>query len=448
MTEKVGATGKKCGTCRFYGCAKKMKKSFLLNVLEVETDYNSNCLCKKSGRFNKSTNIFSSCPYWERDSIVESAILNEKQEEENERIERRQQLEIKKAEDERKQKERIERQIRQEEYNRQKREQQKLKNEVELERLKLEEERKKLEYTIWYSKLTPEQQAAEDERKRLEEIEKQKREEERKKEEEKRKEQERIEALRREEEREKERIEQEKQRQIEEEQAKRIRKQNTITFLCILGFVALVIIGIIVGISIKKSIDRKRNEEAFNNSISGIFANYLSQKEGYNNGLYAEYVEIEGRGKVLLCIEFKRNGFTDNYERTCDFRVTTVLPPKEGENFSEIQSFFFFNLEGSDNEKSFGEIQKYGITQKCYPCFCARVKFNNSAAIVQYSQIKYNSSEDKLTNNGWGYNYENWDKKYNDYLYEGTENGWNACVASYIFANQLFKEATGRSLYE
>ena len=320
------------------------------------------------------------------------------------------------------------------EESRLKREQESLEKErinIERERAKLEEERKKLEYERWYNSLTPFEREAEDRK-----IEEEKRIREREAEER------RIQF-------EKEQKEREAQRLLEEEKAKKAKKKKTITILSVIGTIVLLVIGINVGIAINNAIEKKRQIEAFNNSPTGIFTAYLSNQQGYSNGAFTQYMDIEGRGRIYVQTEYKKNGFVDNYNRTCDFRVTTVLLPKADCHYTEVQGFLFFNLDGSDNDTSFGTIYgKYGFTKEGYPNYCAIAKYGTGSVLTQYQSVEFSNVEGVPLYGHCYYNYTNWDKSYNDYITEWREEGWLACITSYVYANELYKEATGTNLYK
>lgn len=400
----------KCWSCEFFSGERKYKDGFL--GASTQTSTNGTCSCKRSSHFNKSVSEGGWCSKYQKWGVIASAIakkendeLLRKQKEENQRYEREMQEEQRRAERERR--------------------------ELERERLALEQERKRLEYERWYASLSPDEKAREDLRIQEEKMREAREAEERR--------------IRREQE-EKER---EAQRLIDEENDKKRKKKNLIIILSLIGVVILLIIGISVGTSISKSIKEKQAQEAFNNSSTGLLTSYLANKPTYKNGAYSEYADIEGRGRIVMTIEYKKSGFVDNYDQTCDFRVTTTLLPKEGEKYTEIYGFFFFNLDGSDNRDSFGTWKdSLGYVHESYPNYCARAKYGNGSVLIQYQNVKYDSSTGQPKEGGCYYNYTNWDKTYSDCIDEWTESGWKACLSSYIYANELVKEATGHNIYK
>lgn len=298
------------------------------------------------------------------------------------------------------------------------------KKSLQYEREELEKERKRLEYERWYSSLSPDEKKKEDlrieeEKKRLE----------------REAEEFRIQY-------EKALKEREAQLLIDKEKQKKKNKKTIITVLCIIGVIILIVVGVTVGINVSRSI-------AFNNSSTGIFTKYLSEQQGYNDGKYDSYSYVEGRGRIQNSIEYKKNGFIDNYGRTCDFKVTTFLLPKADHMYSEIDGFLFFNLDGSDNEISFGTItDEYGFVKEGSPNFCANAKYGTGSVLIQYQSVTFDSEKGEPVSEFSFNNYTNWDSKYNDNLDEWVENGWVSCLSSYNFANELFKEATGTTLYK
>lgn len=401
----------KCWSCEFFCGERKRKTSFLLGD-STDTSSNGTCSCKRSSHFNKSVSESSWCSKYQKWGVIASALAKK----ENDEIARKQKLENQK----------LEREM-QEERERTERE----RRELERERYALEQERKKLEYERWYSSLSPEDKIKEDQRieeeKRLATIEAEER---------------RIRY-------EKEAKEREAQRLIDEENARKRKKKNLIVIFSLIGAIILLIVGINVGKSIANSIEEKRQIEAFNNSSTGLFTKYLSEQDGYTNGMYASYIDVEERGRIYFSIEYKKNGFIDNYRRTCDFRVVTFLLPKTENSFTEIEGYFFFNLDGSDNDDSFGiTTSKYGFTKEGYPNYCAKAKYGNGEVLVQYQQVSFNTSSQEPEYGGAYFHYTNWDKQYNDCQDEWVDSGWIACYTSYLFANELFKEATGSTLYK
>ena len=401
----------KCWSCEFFCGERKYKTGIFLGDT-TETSSTGTCSCKRSTNFNKSVSETGRCSKYQKWGVIASAIAKK----ENEELLRKQ-----KQENERYKIEMQEEQRRAERECR----------ELERERIALEQERKKLEYERWYASLSTEDKKTEDLR-----IEEERKKDEREAEER------RI------------RLEQEKknreaQRLIDEKNAKKRKKKNLIVFISLIATVILLIVGISVGTAISNSVKEKQQQEAFNKSSTGLFTSYLSNKSTYKNGAYTEYVDIETRGRILMTIEYKKNGFVDNYEQTCDFRVVTTLLPKKSEKFSKIYGFFFFNLDGSDNNDSFGTwTDSLGTSHKAYPNYCAIAKYGSGSVLVQYQMVNYNYSTSQPEYVGSYYNYTSWDSTYNNCIDEWTQNGWKACLSSYIFANELLKEATGHSLYK
>lgn len=382
----------------------------------TETSSNGMCSCKRSSNCNKIVSESNWCSKYQKWGVLAAYIAKKeneeqlkKQKEENARIEREMRYEQERAESE----------LRRERQR------------IESERLALEAERKKLEYEKWYGSLSPDEKLKEDRR-----VEEEKRRVAREAEERRIREEEKLK-------------EREAKRLAYEENARKKKKRKRITILCIIGAIILLVSGICIGKAINNSISEKKEIEAFNNSSTGVFTKYLANQQGYSDGVLTQYIDIEGRGRIYIQIEYKKNGFVDNYDRTCDFRVATILLPKPDDSYTEIHGLLFFNLDGSDNDTSFGTIySKYGTTREGYPNFCADAKYGIGSVMTQYQQVKYNEEKGEPEYNFCYFNYNNWDNSYNGYTDEWKEEGWLACVTSYIYANDLYKEATGTSLYK
>lgn len=412
-----------CWSCKYYAGERDYKNGFFFGS-SFDVDERGQCTKNKGNNRDGSTIYSWYCSHYERAGDVAAYIKQE----EAEREAKRQQRE---AESLNLEKQRKERQLR-EESRRQERELEVERTRIANERLALERERKKLEYERWYSSLSDEEKVLED--KRVEEQ--------RKKEEEERKERERQYA-----------IYQEQERQRRERETIKARKRKKVIIFSTVGI--LVAIGAaIVGVFIGNGIAAKNKQDAFNNSATGVFKDYLSQLDGYQLGLldgvgvvgkYGGYVDIDSRGRIYLSIEYCANGFKDSYGRTCDFRAITYLLPKAENAYTEIDGYLFFNLEGSDNEASFRTSDN--IKSVAYPDYCALAQYGAGTVLTQYSQVNYSEDIGGPTYNMTSHSYDNWDKTFGQYKEEWISEGWTACFTSYLFVDQLFSEATGSNLY-
>lgn len=409
-----------CWSCKYYAGERDYKNGFFFGS-SFEVDERGQCTKNKGNNRDGSTIYSWYCSHYERAGDVAAYIKQE----ETEREAKRQQRE---AESLNLEKQRKERQLR-EESRRQERELEVGRTRIANERLALERERKKFEYERWYSSLSDEERALENKR-----VEGQ-----RKKEEEKSEKDSTLYIKNR--------------NASEEREAIKARKRKKVIILSIVGIV-VAIVAAIVGVFIGNGIAAKNKQDAFNNSATGVFKDYLSQLDGYQLGLlddvgivgrYGGYVDIDSRGRIYVSIEYCANGFKDSYGRTCDFRAITYLLPKTENAYTEIDGYLFFNLEGSDNEASFRTFDN--IDSITYPDYCALAQYGVGTVLTQYSQVNYSEDIGGPTYNMSSYSYDNWDKTFSQYKEEWIGEGWTACFTSYLFVNQLFSEATGATLY-
>lgn len=405
----------KCWSCEFF-CGERKHKEGLFLGDSTETSSNGTCTCKRSSNCNKTVSESGWCSKYQKWGVLASYIAKKENEEqlkkqqvENERIERQMRYEQERTEAEfRRERERI-----------------------ESERRALEEERKKLEYERWYNSLSPEDKAIEDKRIEDEKRRLAKEAEER-----------RIRQLREEEERrqleEEERKRLEEQKIIEFEKARKRKKRTLITLASIFGVIVLTITGIIVGSKIKENVEYK-------NSSTGKFLAFLDDYNGYNNGILTEYVDVESRGRVYFNLEYNKNGWHDPWNKTYDFRVSVVVPPKEGELYTEVLSSMCFNLDGSDNKDSFAEPE---TPYNRNPNYSAKVTYSGGYVILTYDYIDYNSSTNEPTYRNAFYSDTTSFVNCEMEKAELEDCGWLALSTGFVWVNDLFNQATGENLYE
>lgn len=159
----------KCWSCEYFCGKREYKKGWLGDFVET-ADWGV-CANQKNylNRNQKVQSDYGWCNYYQKWSVLQSAIAMQEQKKAQERAEREQ----KQA------------------FERQERENQRQQELLRAERHRLEEERKRLEYERWYNSLSPEEKRREDERKeqerlKEEELRKQQEEEDRKQQEENR----------------------------------------------------------------------------------------------------------------------------------------------------------------------------------------------------------------------------------------------------------------------
>lgn len=377
----------KCWSCEFFSGNREYKKGWFSDC--VQTSEWGICTNKKSYMHNnQKVQDSNCCSYYQKWTALQSAIVIQEQKKAQEQAEREQR----------------------QAFERQERENQRQQEALRAERLRLEEERKKLEYEKWYNSLTSEEKQKEDDRLEAERI--------------------KAEELRRQ--REEERRREEEKRKIKEAERKRKIKK----FSIIGSIVALVVAAIIIGISIGSNVSKKQE---FENSNTGKFLSYLNENLDFNNNQLYLMVNRDDGSTFYYWLEYKKNGWSDNYGRTCDFRVMGRLSPRESEHFEQMDSFFFFNLQGSDNVDSFHD--------KGYPNFCSRTFYDSRSVLSQFQFITFNSTTHLPEYGGVNYQY---DSGFNstEYMDEWTSRSWTACELAYKGTNSLFQSALEKSLLD
>lgn len=376
-----------CWSCEFFSGNRDYKKGWFGD--SVETSDWGTCTNQKSF-LHRNQKVQSSgyCSCYQKWSVLQNAIEMQEQKKAQEQAEREQR----------------------QAFERQERESKRQQEAIRAERLHLEEERKKLEYERWYSSLTPEEKRKEDDRLEAERV--------------------RTEELRKQ--REEERKREEEQRRIKDAERKRKIKK----FSIIGSIIALVAVAIIVGISVGSNISKK---QAFNNSNTGKFLSYLNENLDFNSNQLYLTVNRDDGSTFYYWLEYKKSGWVDNYGRTCDFRATGRLSPRASEHFEQMDSFFFFNLQGSDNTDSFHD--------KGYPNFCSRTFYNSKSVLSQFQSVKFNSATHLPE---YGSVYYQYDSGFNslEYTDEWTSRSWTACELAYKGTNSLFQSALGISLLD
>ena len=396
----------KCLSCSHYSGCNGIEGGFLGDRIQYETK--GYCELTK-----KETSANRWCSKYRREASIAMAIANKERKE----SERRQ----KDAEYRQKNQERLERQAIE---RRQKEERAAL----ERERRDLGEERKRLQYERWYVSLTPEEQEAEDRRVKEEE------------------ERQRILKEQAELEFQEYLKKQAEEQRIEKEKAK---KRKKILIGIGIGAAALAVL-IPVGIIGGQALAAYSKQKAFEESATGRFLEHIRGLDGHTIDIhliekYGAYADIESRGRVYFTLEYRTNYFEDPNGLPCDFRAITYLLPKAGESYTEIDSYLFFNLEGSDNTPSFKAGDE--VKETTVPSYSALSQYGSGTVITQYKGIGYDSSKGEPVYDGYSLSYDNWDHRYDIYQEEWVGSGWTACVATYMFVNELFNEATGGSLH-
>ncbi len=280
---------------------------------------------------------------------------------------------------------------------------------VERERQKLEEERKKLEYEKWYNSLTPAEKEAEDRR-----IEEEKR----------RLEREAEEGRIREEEESRRLVE---QRELEAQAAAKSKKKRTITLLSALSAIILLIVGIIAGSKIKATIDE-------HNTDTYKLLQYLENSNiGYKDGVLTQYIDMDDRGRVYFNLEYVKGGWTASSSKVYDFRVTVVVPPKEDSIYTNLQTSMCFNLSGSDNKTK-------------QTIYSAKFTYSTDYAIIDYTGVTYDSLAKDIVYQRAYLSDTRWDETATTLLSEYKDTGWAFMSAGYVWINEIYNQATGKTL--
>ena len=230
----------------------------------------------------------------------------------------------------------------------------------------------------------------------------------------------------------------EEQRKKELEKSKKRRKRTLITLGSIFGCIVLLIVGITVGSKIKANIDYK-------NSSTGKFLAFLEDYQGYEDGILTEYVDIESRGRVLFNLEYNKNGWHDDWNKTYDFRVAVVLPPKTDSSYTEILGTICFNLDGSDNADSFKDA---ATPYNRNPNYSAKVTYSGGYVCITYDYVAFNSTTNELTYRSAFYSDTTHDIDGGTHKTEWQEEAWAVCSSGFTWVNELFNQATGNDLYK
>lgn len=393
----------KCWSCAFFCGVRKENKGFLGN--SVETSSSGTCSCNRSSKYNcKVYDNDRGCFKYQRWGALDVSLaqqVKKEQQKANEKL----------INDQRRQEEEFQRQ----------------KEELERQTRELERERERLEYERWYSSLSPEEQKAEDIRK----------------EEERAKIEKHLEEMS---------ARWEEKRQREEAEKKKINKRLVIVFIAIIAAPLIVFGGIFLFFRIGLEIEEQNKRNEFYKSPTGIFSSYIVEKAGTNNdGVYSISFEDENRGIVYQCIEYKKEGFSYNSLIKYDFRVYTALLPTSENSYSKITGEFLFNLSGGSYRDSFGTwinpITDEEVKES--PVYNAKVEYDDIYTSINFVSLGYDNDKKEPYSNGHLYiNPNNWDYSLNSYEDEWLKDGWNACLLSYRFANNLYLEATGNNLYK
>lgn len=375
----------KCWSCEFFSGKREYKKGWFGD--SVETDDLGTCTNQKN-YLHKNQKVLSSgwCSCYQKWGVLQSAIAMQEQKKAQEQAGREQR----------------------QAFERQERENQRQQEELWAERFRLEAERKRLEYERWYNSLSEEERKQEDERK----------------------EQERLKAEELRKQREEEYKRQEEQRRIKESERKRKIKQFGFVGAAIAIIIAIIIACVSIGANCSK-------QQAFSNSNTGKFLSYLNENLNFNNDKFYISTEREDGSTFYYWLEYKKNGWVDNYGRTCDFRAIGRLSPRESEHFEQMDSFFFFNLQGSDNADSFHD--------KGYPNFCSRTFYNSKSVLSQFQSVKFNITTNLPEYGGVYYEYDSGFSN-SEHLDEWTSRSWLACELAYKGTNSLFQSALGKSI--
>ena len=369
----------KCWSCEYY-CGKREYKRGAFLGDSVYTDGKGTCSNTRSEKSGRDVYEDGWCSRYQKWGVLQSALAIEEQKRESQRIEYEQ---------------RREKQHIQDENNRRERE-------MEREKIRLEEERKRIEYERWYKTLSLEEKAAEDSR---------------------------IEKARSEYE----------QRKTEEAQVAKKRKAKIKKGLVISG-IAIVAVTIIIvsSVLISNAVKNKKAADAFEKSDTGKLIALIRKENGGKDQFYFSVDRDEGC-KADFGFEYKKNGWTDEYSNTRDFRVYCKLTARAEDHYKETTGFCFFSLDGSDDTKTSNYKGKGA-------CFNSYTTYGTSSHVfTQYQSVTYSESLNKASQY---YRYDNWNSTYDSYISEWTERGFLACNLANTLINQYCKTAFGSSFWK
>lgn len=144
----------KCWSCAFFCGERKENRGLFGN--SVETSSNGTCSCKRCSKYNSTVNENDrGCSKYQKWGVLDSSLAEE---EKRKLYKEQRKINQNIIYDQRRQEEELQRQ----------------KEELERQTRELERERERLEYERWYSSLSPKEQKAEDARKQEERIKRQK----------------------------------------------------------------------------------------------------------------------------------------------------------------------------------------------------------------------------------------------------------------------------------
>lgn len=386
MSSHTNFKSEKCWSCAFYAGRRKISK-FL--GPSIDTDERGQCTCNKCPNSGKIVSENNYCSKWQIDSMTNQCQIE--------------QANKKAAQTAQREADRAQRRI--EEHNRE------VEREREEERRYKEREEEARKYQDWYNSLSPEEKAAEDAKNA----------------EERRLAEERIRKF---------------QKELKEKNRIALLQQKKRKKILLISFISLVAItGIVIAsVFIAKAINQKQAEDTFNNSDTGKLLALIRQDSGGKDSVGGS-VDLQEGCKASFGLEYKKDGWINNYNEITDFRGYCQLTARTEDHYTTTTGFCWFNLDGSNTTKS---SHLYGAGA----CFASDTYYGNSEVITQYQMITYNKSTKLMSYGTCYYQYKNWNQTYSQYTDEWTERGFYACNLINEFINEYCAAAFGGTFWK